>query len=39
LQTNGTVIGPYDLQIAAICLTHDLTLATGNVDEFNRVAG
>ncbi len=30
-------VSPYDLQIAAIALTHDLTLVTHNVREFNRV--
>ncbi len=39
LQTAGVVIGPYDLQIAAICLVHNLTLITGNVREFSRVPG
>jgi tRNA(fMet)-specific endonuclease VapC len=33
----GTPIGPNDLQIAAIALTHELTLITHNVSEFNRV--
>jgi tRNA(fMet)-specific endonuclease VapC len=33
----GTPIGPNDLQIAAIALTHELTLITHNVGEFNRV--
>jgi tRNA(fMet)-specific endonuclease VapC len=28
-----------DLQIAAICLAHDLTLVTGNTRHFERVAG
>jgi tRNA(fMet)-specific endonuclease VapC len=35
----GTPIGPYDLQIAAIALAHDLTLVTHNVREFARVEG
>ena len=33
----GTPIGPYDLQIAAQCITRDLTLITHNVKEFERV--
>jgi tRNA(fMet)-specific endonuclease VapC len=37
LSSLGTPIGPYDLQIAAIALAHDLTLVTNNVREFNRV--
>ncbi len=37
LADRGAPIGPYDLQIAAIALAHDLTLITHNVDEFNRV--
>jgi len=32
----GQVIGPYDLQIAAIALAHNLTLVTHNVVEFSR---
>ncbi len=32
----GTPIGPYDLQIAAQCLTRDLCLITNNVKEFKR---
>lgn len=35
----GTPIGPYDLQIAAIALVHDLTLVTHNLREFSRVHG
>jgi len=43
LQIRGLVIGPSDLQIAAICLANDLTLitsnvVTSNVGEFSRVA-
>lgn len=37
LAEQGTPIGPYDLQITAIALVHDLTLITHNVREFNRV--
>ena len=37
LEAKGTPIGPYDLQIAAIALTHDCTLVTHNVAEFSRV--
>jgi tRNA(fMet)-specific endonuclease VapC len=39
LEARGEVIGPYDLQIAAICLRHQLTLVTNNVTEFKRVQG
>ena len=39
LETAGNTIGPYDLQIAAICLANDHTLVTANVDEFSRVDG
>jgi tRNA(fMet)-specific endonuclease VapC len=39
LELQGQVIGPYDLQIAAICLRHGLVLVTNNVSEFGRVAG
>jgi tRNA(fMet)-specific endonuclease VapC len=39
LELNGQVIGPYDLQIAAICLRHSFVLVTSNVSEFARVSG
>ena len=39
LERRGTVIGPYDLQIAAIALHHGLTLVTHNAAEFSRIAG
>ena len=39
LADKGTPIGPYDLQIAAIALTHNLTLVTHNLAEFQRVPG
>ncbi len=37
LTARGTPIGPYDLMIAAIALTHDTTLVTHNTREFRRV--
>jgi tRNA(fMet)-specific endonuclease VapC len=39
LEIAGQVIGPYDLQIAAICLLHSATLVTNNTNEFSRVKG
>jgi tRNA(fMet)-specific endonuclease VapC len=39
LERVGRVIGPHDLQIAAVALQHDLTLVTHNTEEFSRVAG
>jgi tRNA(fMet)-specific endonuclease VapC len=39
LAAAGTPIGPYDLLIAGIALTHDLTLVTRNTEEFRRVGG
>jgi tRNA(fMet)-specific endonuclease VapC len=39
LELVGAVIGPYDLQIAAIALLHGLTLVTHNQAEFSRVDG
>ena len=39
LEVVGTPIGPYDLQIAAMCLADDLVLVTGNTREFARVDG
>lgn len=37
LEALGTPIGAYDLQIAAIALTNNLTLVTHNTREFKRV--
>ena len=39
LATQGQMIGPNDLMIAAICLVHGFTLVTNNTAEFGRVAG
>lgn len=39
LNRQGTPIGPYDLQIAAIALAAELTLVTNNTKEFERVPG
>lgn len=39
LARQGKPIGPYDLQIASIALSHGLTLVTDNVDEFSRIPG
>jgi tRNA(fMet)-specific endonuclease VapC len=39
LERQGTPIGPYDLQIAAIALANGCTLVTHNTAEFNRVPG
>ena len=39
LELQGQVIGPYDLQIAAICLRYGFVLVTNNVSEFSRVSG
>ena len=37
LNKKGIPIGPYDLQIAAQCLTRELVLVTNNEKEFKRV--
>lgn len=37
LERQGRPIGPYDLQIAAIALVHNLILVTHNISEFSRV--
>jgi len=37
LNKKGTPIGPYDLQIAAQCLTRKFCLVTNSVKEFERV--
>ncbi len=39
LETQGLVIGPYDMQIAAIAIANNLTLITHNMKEFNRIEG
>jgi tRNA(fMet)-specific endonuclease VapC len=39
LMASGTLIGPNDLWLAAACIAHGLSIATGNVREFNRVPG
>ena len=39
LESRGTPIGAYDLQIAAIALVNNLTLVTHNTREFRRVDG
>lgn len=39
LERGGGLIGPHDLQIAAIALQHRLTLVTHNTREFSRITG
>lgn len=39
LQQRGEVIGPYDLQVAATAVRHDLPLLTLNIRDFARVPG
>ncbi|MDZ8264590.1 type II toxin-antitoxin system tRNA(fMet)-specific endonuclease VapC [Nostoc sp. ChiQUE01b] len=39
LLASGTPIGPNDFLLAAIALTHNLTLVTHNTREFSRVSG
>lgn len=39
LESLGQVIGPYDLQIAAIALANNCTIVTHNTGEFSRVPG
>jgi tRNA(fMet)-specific endonuclease VapC len=39
LEQIGLVIGPHDLQIAAIAQQHQLVLITHNTGEFSRIAG
>lgn len=39
LATIGTLIGPYDMQIAAIAMANNLILVTHNTKEFSRVDG
>lgn len=37
LEQAGTPIGPYDMQIAAIAIVHDLIVVTHNIKEFGRI--
>lgn len=39
LEQRGEGIGAHDLMIAAICVTHKVTLVTANTGEFRRIAG
>ena len=39
LARRGKMIGVHDSWLAAVCLAHDLRLATGNLREFRRVPG
>lgn len=39
LETAGTPIGPYDMQIAATALVHNLIVVTHNTKEFGRIPG
>jgi tRNA(fMet)-specific endonuclease VapC len=39
LESQGTPVGPYDMQIAAIALANGCTLVTHNTQEFGRVPG
>ncbi len=39
LERKGTLIGPYDMQIAAIALANNFVLVTHNTGEFSRVEG
>lgn len=39
LQKQGNSIGAYDIQIAAIALSLNMTLLTNNTSEFERVEG
>jgi tRNA(fMet)-specific endonuclease VapC len=39
LEDQRQVIGPHDIQIAAIALQHGWTVVTNNTDEFKRVTG
>jgi tRNA(fMet)-specific endonuclease VapC len=39
LERQGTPIGPYDLLIAGVALSRDMTLVSNNVREFSRIEG
>lgn len=37
LEKLGTIVGPYDMMIAAIARSNDLTVVTHNTKEFSRI--
>jgi tRNA(fMet)-specific endonuclease VapC len=39
LEGKGKLIGAHDLWIAATAVTHGMSVATANIDEFRRVSG
>lgn len=39
LRKKGILIDNFDLLIASTCLTHDLSLVTGNISHFKRISG
>jgi predicted nucleic acid-binding protein len=39
LESRGVTLGPHDLWLAATCIAHGYTLATGNVADFRKVPG
>lgn len=39
LRKKGMLIDNFDLLIASTCLTHDLSLVTGNISHFKRISG
>lgn len=39
LERNGMPIGPYDLLIAGLARSQDMTLVTNNTREFERIVG
>lgn len=39
LEKEGTLIGPYDLLIAGLARSRDMTLVTNNTKEFERIVG
>ena len=39
LARKGTLIGPYDMQIAATALAHRCVLVTHDTNEFSRIVG
>jgi len=39
LERRGTPIGPYDLLIAGVALSRDMTLVSNNIREFSRIEG
>lgn len=39
LESRGTIVGDFDIMIAAIALAHNQTVLTRDVEHFQRISG